>query len=166
MCICRLFSGGSPAQIFCGYNRHIGHDFGNVVGDSRFGIGQWNSSDDGMGYDRDDGLESSAQDAIQKRWPILFGRHSPAEFISWNNHQRPIQNPYKTMKKRTYVRPMALVIPLESENICLVNSGITSGVIPGMSWENSNGTTNANVPGMSWGAASYRGEDWQEYERP
>ena len=71
------------------------------------------------------------------------------------------------MRKRIYLRPMALVIPLESENICLVNSGITSGVIPGMGWETGgNGTTNANVPGMSWGAATYRGEDWQEYERP
>ncbi len=57
---------------------------------------------------------------------------------------------------------MALVVPLQCEQICLVNSGTTSGVLPGMSWENSNGTTSANVPGMGWDQDS----DWQEYEQP
>lgn len=57
---------------------------------------------------------------------------------------------------------MCIVVPLDGECVCLVNSGTTSGVVPGMHWENDNGSTSANVPGMGW----EQGSDWQEYERP
>ena len=64
------------------------------------------------------------------------------------------------MKKRDYVRPMTIVIPLQCENVCLVNSGTTTGIVPGMRWEGDNGRTTGVVPGMSW----EQGSDWQEYE--
>lgn len=65
------------------------------------------------------------------------------------------------MSKKNYSKPMFLSIPLEGENVCLVNSGTTSGILPGMSWEDNNGTTSANVPGMGW----EKGSDWKEYEQ-
>ncbi len=56
---------------------------------------------------------------------------------------------------------MVFVIPLQCEHFCLVNSGTTGGIIPGMRWENDGSSTSAIVPDMSWGQDS----DWSEYER-
>ena len=53
-----------------------------------------------------------------------------------------------------------IVFSLSSESVCLVNSGTTGGVVPGMPWDDDSGGTSANVPGMSW----EQGSDWQEYE--
>mgnify|MGYP007069944239 CR=1 FL=1 len=76
------------------------------------------------------------------------------------------------MRKRIYLRPMVLVIPLDGENVCLVNSGTTSGYVPGMNWENGGGSTSGTVPGMGWEyengntSATVPGMSWEEYEKP
>ncbi|MBE6330995.1 MAG: hypothetical protein E7070_01615 [Bacteroidales bacterium] len=66
------------------------------------------------------------------------------------------------MKKKHYLKPTALIIPLESEQLCVVYSnGTSTGVVPGMHWEGDESSTGANVPGMGW----EKGSDWHEYEQ-
>ncbi len=76
------------------------------------------------------------------------------------------------MNKRVYSKPMTLVVPLQCENVCLVNSGVTGGVVPGMPWEGNGGTTQGTMPGLSreyetgGTSATVPGMGWEEYENP
>ena len=76
------------------------------------------------------------------------------------------------MKGKNYLKPTMFIMPLPCENFCLVNSGTTTGVVPGMSWEGNSGTTHGTVPGMSWeyenggASATVPGMSWEEYEKP
>ncbi len=66
------------------------------------------------------------------------------------------------MSNRKYLKPTALVVPLEGEQLCVVYSnGTSTGVVPGMHWEDDNSSTGGNVPGMGW----EKDADWRGYEQ-